>query len=112
MAGFRPLHDRVVCWMKRVEAEEKTPGGIIIPDTAKEKPVEARCLLSARASVTRPARFARSMSRWATHVLFGKWAGTEVIIDWRRPADPEGSRHSGRSRTKRPRAREGGLTEG
>ena len=50
---FRPLHDRVV--VKRIDAEEKTAGGIIIPDSAKEKPPRAKSSLSARAAVTRPA---------------------------------------------------------
>jgi co-chaperonin GroES (HSP10) len=55
---FRPLHDRVV--VKRIDAEEKTAGGIIIPDTAKEKPSQARCSPSALAAATRPASSFRS----------------------------------------------------
>ena len=61
---FRPLHDRVV--VRRIEAEEKTKGGIIIPDTAKEKPQEARSSPSARAAATRAASSSRSTSRPAT----------------------------------------------
>jgi len=79
MARFRPLHDRVL--VKRVEAEEKTPGGIIIPDTAKEKPVEGEVL-----AVGPGARDETGMVRpldvkVGDRVLFAKWAGTEVIID-------------------------------
>ena len=55
---FRPLHDRVL--VRRVEQEEKSSGGIIIPDTAKEKPMEGRSSPSARAAATRPASFSRS----------------------------------------------------
>ena len=79
MARFRPFHDRVL--VKRVEAEEKTPGGIIIPDTAKEKPVEGEVL-----AVGPGARDETGMVRpldvkVGDRVLFAKWAGTEVIID-------------------------------
>ena len=79
MARFRPLHDRVL--VKRVEAEEKTPGGIIIPDTAKEKPVEGEVLAvgpGARdeTGVVRPLDV-----KVGDRVLFAKWAGTEVILD-------------------------------
>jgi chaperonin GroES len=56
---FRPLHDRVV--VRRVESEEKTAGGIIIPDTAKEKPQEGEIVSVGPAHATRPARFSRSM---------------------------------------------------
>jgi chaperonin GroES len=79
MAGFRPLHDRVL--VKRVEAEEKTPGGIIIPDTAKEKPVEGE-VLAVGPGVRDETGTVRSLDvKVGDHVLFGKWAGTEVIID-------------------------------
>jgi chaperonin GroES len=79
MAGFRPLHDRVL--VKRVEADEKTPGGIIIPDTAKEKPVEGEVL-----AVGPGARDENGMVRpldvkVGNRVLFAKWSGTEVLID-------------------------------
>ena len=62
--NFRPLHDRVV--VQRLESEEKTAGGIIIPDTAKEKPMEGRLLLLAQVRVTSKARYSRSTSRLAT----------------------------------------------
>ena len=79
MAGFRPLHDRVL--VKRVEADEKTPGGIIIPDTVKEKPVEGEVL-----AVGPGARDENGMVRpldvkVGNRVLFAKWSGTEVLID-------------------------------
>ena len=79
MAGFRPLHDRVL--VKRVEAEEKTPGGIIIPDTAKEKPVEGE-VLAVGPGVRDETGTVRPLDvKVGDHVLFGKWAGTEGIID-------------------------------
>jgi chaperonin GroES len=79
MAHFRPLHDRIL--VKRIEAEEKTPGGIIIPDTAKEKPIEGEVLAvgpGARdeTGVVRPLDV-----QVGDRVLFGKWSGTEVLID-------------------------------
>ena len=76
---FRPLHDRVV--VKRIDAEEKTAGGIIIPDTAKEKPSRARSSPSARAAATRPASSIPIDLKVGDRVLFGKWSGTEVKID-------------------------------
>ena len=78
--GFRPLHDRVL--VRRIEADEKTAGGIIIPDTAKEKPRRASC----------PGRRLR---RPQDKVLFGKWSGTEVKVDGEGPVDHEGVRHHG-----------------
>ena len=79
MAGFRPLHDRVL--LKRVEAEERTPAGIIIPDTAKEKPVEGEVLavgpgVRDEHGVIHPLDVAAG-----DRVLFAKWAGTEVLLD-------------------------------
>jgi chaperonin GroES len=79
MAGFRPLHDRVL--VKRVEAEEKTPGGIIIPDTAKEKPVEGEVLAVGPGVCDETGTIRPLDVKVGDHVLFGKWAGTEVIID-------------------------------
>jgi chaperonin GroES len=69
--GFRPLHDRVL--VRRVEAEEKTAGGIIIPDTAKEKPQEGEVV--AVGTVT-PLDV-----KAGDRILFGKWSGTEVKLD-------------------------------
>jgi chaperonin GroES len=79
MAGFRPLHDRVL--VKRVEAEEKTPGGIIIPDTAKEKPVEGEVLAVGPGERDETGTVRPLEVKVGDRVLFGKWAGTEVIID-------------------------------
>ena len=75
---FRPLHDRVV--VKRIDAEEKSAGGIIIPDTAKEKPRRARSAVGPGAA-TRTASSSRSSSRVGDRMLFGKWSGTEVELD-------------------------------
>ena len=79
MAGFRPLHDRVM--VKRVEAEEKTAGGIIIPDTAKEKPVEAEVLAVGPGGRDEAGKVIPLDVKIGDHVVFGKWAGTEVLID-------------------------------
>jgi chaperonin GroES len=75
----RPLHDRVV--VRRVEAEEKTKGGIIIPDTAKEKPQKAKSSPSAKARATKTASCIPLDVKAGDRVLFGKWSGTEVKID-------------------------------
>jgi len=76
---FRPLHDRVV--VRRIEADEKTAGGIIIPDTAKEKPQEGEVV--AIGTGTRDETGALHPLELAVgdRVLFGKWSGTEVRID-------------------------------
>jgi len=79
MARFRPLHDRVL--LRRVEAEEKTPGGIIIPDTAKEKPIEGEVLAVGPGARDETGRIIPLDVKAGDRVLFGKWAGTEVLID-------------------------------
>jgi chaperonin GroES len=79
MHGFRPLHDRVL--VRRVEAEERTPGGIIIPDTAKEKPVEGEVLAVGPGARDDSGRIVPLDVKVGDRVLFGKWAGTDVIID-------------------------------
>src|ERR1700704_614344 len=79
MAGFRTLHDRVL--VKRVEAEERTPGGIIIPDTAKEKPVEGEVFAVGPGARDETGAVRPLDVKVGDHVLFGKWAGTEVLID-------------------------------
>ena len=76
---FRPLHDRVV--VRRIDAEEKTKGGIIIPDTARKSPRKARSSLLDLAAVTRAASLSPSTSNPVDRVLFGKWSGTEVKLD-------------------------------
>jgi chaperonin GroES len=79
MKGFRPLHDRVL--IRRIEAEERTPGGIIIPDTAKEKPVEGEVLAVGAGARDETGRVMPLDVKAGDRVLFGKWSGTEVIID-------------------------------
>ena len=79
MAGFRPLHDRVL--VKRVEAEEKTRGGIIIPDTAKEKPVEGEVIAVGPGARGEDGTLHPLDVKAGDRVLFGKWAGTEVVIE-------------------------------
>ncbi|NUB25210.1 co-chaperone GroES [Azospirillum brasilense] len=79
MTGFRPLHDRVL--LKRVAAEEKTPGGIIIPDTAKEKPVEGEVLAVGPGARDEAGRVQTLDVKVGDRVLFGKWSGTEVRIE-------------------------------
>jgi chaperonin GroES len=78
MKGFRPLHDRVL--VRRIEAEEKTPGGIIIPDTAKEKPVEGEVLAVGPGARDEMGKVVPLDVKVGDRVLFGKWAGTDVII--------------------------------
>jgi chaperonin GroES len=79
MGGFRPLHDRVL--VRRVEVEERTPGGIIIPDTAKEKPVEGEVLAAGGGARDETGRIVPLDVKVGDRVLFGKWSGTEVIVD-------------------------------
>ena len=79
MVGFRPLHDRVL--VRRIEVEEKTPGGIIIPDTAKEKPVEGEVLAAGPGARDEMGKIVPLDVKDGDRVLFGKWAGTDVIID-------------------------------
>jgi chaperonin GroES len=79
MTHFRPLHDRIL--VKRIEAEEKTPGGIIIPDTAKEKPIEGEVLAVGPGARDETGTVQPLDVRVGDRVLFGKWSGTEVIIE-------------------------------
>jgi chaperonin GroES len=79
MARFRPLHDRVL--VRRTEKEEKTAGGIIIPDTAKEKPVEGEVLAIGPGGRDQTGKIVPLDVKAGDQVLFGKWAGTDVIID-------------------------------
>ena len=76
---FRPLHDRVV--VKRVEAEEKTAGGIIIPDTAREKPQEGEVVAVGPGGRDGAGKLVPIDLQAGDRVLFGKWSGTEVKID-------------------------------
>ena len=79
MKGFRPLRDRVL--VRRVEVEEKTRGGILIPDTAKEKPIEGEVLAVGPGARDETGRIIPLDVKLGDRVLFGKWAGTDVIID-------------------------------
>jgi chaperonin GroES len=77
--NFRPLHDRVV--VRRIEAEEKTKGGIIIPDAAKEKPQEGEVIAVGPGARDETGKIAALDVKAGDRVLFGKWSGTEVRID-------------------------------
>src|ERR1700726_1604556 len=76
---FRPLHDRVV--VKRIDAEDKTAGGIIIPDTAKEKPSQGEILSVGPGGRDEAGKLIPIDLKVGDRVLFGKWSGTEVTID-------------------------------
>jgi chaperonin GroES len=76
---FRPLHDRVV--VKRIAAEEKTRGGIIIPDTAKEKPQQGEVVAVGPGGRDEAGKLIPIDVKVGDRVLFGKWSGTEVTID-------------------------------
>jgi chaperonin GroES len=77
--AFRPLHDRVV--IQRVEEEEKTKGGIIIPDTAKEKPMEGKVIAVGPGARGDDGKLVPMDVKKGDRVLFGKWSGTEVKLD-------------------------------
>ncbi|OYX14643.1 MAG: co-chaperone GroES [Rhizobiales bacterium 32-66-8] len=77
--SFRPLHDRVV--VKRIEAEQKTAGGIIIPDTAKEKPQEGEVVSVGPGARDESGKVNALDVKAGDRVLFGKWSGTEVKVD-------------------------------
>ncbi len=79
MASFRPLHDRVL--IRRLTAEEKTTGGIIIPDTAKEKPSEGEIVAVGPGARDESGTLVALEVKPGDRVLFGKWSGTEVKID-------------------------------
>src|SRR5690242_15793064 len=76
---FRPLHDRVV--VRRLDAEEKTAGGIIIPDTAKEKPMEGEVVAVGPGARDDSGRLVPLDLKAGDRILFGKWSGTEVKVD-------------------------------
>jgi chaperonin GroES len=77
--AFRPLHDRVL--VRRVEADEKTAGGIIIPDTAQEKPQEGEVLAVGAGARDEAGKLVPLDVKDGDRILFGKWSGTEVKID-------------------------------
>ena len=76
---FRPLHDRVV--VRRVDSDEKTKGGIIIPDTAKEKPMEGEIVAVGPGARSEDGQIHPLDVKAGDRVLFGKWSGTEVKLD-------------------------------
>ena len=76
---FRPLHDRVV--VKRLEGEEKTKGGIIIPDSAKEKPQEGKIIAVGPGARDESGKLVPLDLKVGDNILFGKWSGSEVKID-------------------------------
>jgi chaperonin GroES len=76
---FRPLHDRVV--VRRIDAEQKTSGGIIIPDTAQEKPMEGEIVAAGSGARNERGEVVALDVKAGDRVLFGKWSGTEVKID-------------------------------
>ena len=76
---FRPLHDRVL--IKVLDSEEKTKGGLIIPDTAKEKPQEGKVIAVGPGAKSDDGKTTPMDVKVGDHVLFGKWSGTEVKID-------------------------------
>ena len=76
---FRPLHDRVV--VRRIEADERTKSGIIIPDTAQEKPAEGEVIAVGAGGRDEAGKLIPIDIKVGDHILFGKWSGTEVKID-------------------------------
>jgi chaperonin GroES len=77
--NFRPLHDRVL--VRRVKEDEKTKGGIIIPDTAKEKPQEGKVVAVGSGTRSEDGKITPLDVKSGDRILFGKWSGTEVTID-------------------------------
>jgi chaperonin GroES len=76
---IRPLHDRII--VRRVEEEEKTKGGIIIPDTAKEKPMEGKVIAVGKGKILEDGKLQALDVKAGDRILFGKYSGTEVKID-------------------------------
>ena len=77
--AFKPLHDRVL--VKRVQSDEKTKGGLIIPDTAKEKPAEGEIIAVGEGARKDSGELIAPAVKAGDRVLFGKWSGTEVTVD-------------------------------
>jgi chaperonin GroES len=77
--AFRPLHDRVL--IRRIEAEEKTAGGIIIPDTAKEKPQEGEVVAVGPGARGESGARIKLDVEVGDRILFGKWSGTDIVLD-------------------------------
>lgn len=76
---FRPLHDRVL--VRRVESEQKTAGGIIIPETAQEKPMEGKVIAVGSGHKAEDGKVTKLDVKKGDKILFGKWSGTEVKVD-------------------------------
>ncbi|AZO09576.1 MULTISPECIES: co-chaperone GroES [unclassified Mesorhizobium] len=76
---FRPLHDRIL--VRRIEAEEKSAGGIIIPDTAKEKPQEGEVIAVGPGARDESGKLVALDVKVGDHILFGKWSGTEIKLN-------------------------------
>ena len=93
---FRPLHDRVV--VRRLEAEERTAGGIIIPDTAKEKPMEGEVIAVGPGARDEAGKLVPLDVKSGDRILFGKWSGTEVKLDGEELLIMKGDRHHGHYR--------------
>ena len=79
MASFKPLHDRVL--VRRVQSEEKTKGGLIIPDSAKEKPAEGEVIAVGDGARKDSGELIAPSVKAGDRILFGKWSGTEVTLD-------------------------------
>ncbi|NAZ36505.1 co-chaperone GroES [Rubellimicrobium sp. CFH 75288] len=79
MASFKPLHDRVL--VRRVQSEEKTKGGLIIPDSAKEKPAEGEVIAVGEGARKDSGELIAPSVKPGDRILFGKWSGTEVTLD-------------------------------
>ncbi|MGP9791742.1 co-chaperone GroES [Roseinatronobacter sp. NSM] len=77
--AFKPLHDRVL--VRRVEGDEKTKGGLIIPDSAKEKPAEGEIIATGEGARKDSGELIEMAVKAGDRVLFGKWSGTEVTVD-------------------------------
>ncbi|MCO5057369.1 MAG: co-chaperone GroES [Rhizobiaceae bacterium] len=77
--AFRPLHDRIL--VRRIEAEEKTAGGIIIPDTAKEKPQEGEVIAVGSGARDEAGKLVELDVKVGDRILFGKWSGTEIKLE-------------------------------
>ena len=77
--NFRPLHDRVV--IRRLDSDERSAGGIIIPDTAQEKPSEGKVIAVGPGARKKDGTFAQMEVKVGDRILFGKWSGTEATID-------------------------------
>ena len=104
---FTPLHDRVV--VRRIEGEEKTKGGLIIPDTAKEKPSEGEVIAVGEGARKDSGELIPMTVKAGDRILFGKWSGTEVKLDGEDLPDHEGKRHP-RDHRRRQVRRQGRLS--